>query len=86
MNDAPIPHMPPMLAAAVTREPKTNAEKKMHAMRLSQVLQELHMTAHDGSIGEEEGKIAAATMAMTMLKNFELLVWALRSAGGAAKP
>lgn len=86
MNDVPIPHMPPMLAAAVTREPKNNAEKKMHAMRLSQVLMELHDTSH-GSPGDEEiGKMAAATMAMTVLKNFELIVWALRVAGGARQP
>lgn len=81
MNDAPVPHMPPMLAAAVTREPKTKADKKMHVVRLASVLQELYDTANDAGNGEEVGKTAAATMAMTILRNMPLIIWALKAAG-----
>ena len=86
MNETSVPKMPPMLAAAVTREPQNRAEQKMHAMRLSTVLQQLHDEAHDAGNDEEAGKLAAATMAMTILRNFELVVWALRVAGGARQP
>lgn len=81
MNENPVPVMPPMLAAAVTREPKTKADKKMHSMRLASVLQELSTAANDPSNGEEVGKTAAATMAMTILRNMPLIIWALKTAG-----
>ena len=58
----------------------------MQALRLSKALSDLHFQAGDRGAPEEEGIAAAQALAVTCLKHFDLIVWALRVAGGARKP
>lgn len=70
----------------MSRLRKSTAEKQMKCLRLSKAIADLHEKAHDPLLAEEDGKAEAAALGITMLTNFDLIVWALRSAGGAAKP
>ena len=79
MNE--LPKTPDVLA------PKSvKMQQKMQALRLSAALQDLHDKAHDRSLPEADGVAAAQAMAMSMLKHFDLIVYALRVAGGARRP
>lgn len=64
----------------------TAHEKKMAALRLSNVMASLHETAQDRGRPEEEGLAAAQQLGQTTLRHFDLIIWALRVAGGAARP
>lgn len=61
-------------------------QKKMAALRLAKVMQDLHDTAHDRSLPEDEGAQAATELATTVLRHFDLIVWGMRKAGGARNP
>lgn len=80
MNEE-LPKMPSVLAARATP-----TQKKMQAIRLAKVLSDLHEAAQDRGRSEAEGVANAQQLAMAMLRHFDVIVWALRTAGGARNP
>jgi len=69
-----------------TGNKRTETARKMQALRLQATMQALHFTACDTG-AEHDTRIEAATqLAMSMNTHFELVIWALRVAGGAARP
>ena len=61
-------------------------ERKMAILRLSAVLQNLHDTASDVGLPEDERLIAAQQLAITLNTHFDLIITGLRQAGGARRP
>jgi len=61
-------------------------ERKMAILRLSAVLQQLHDTATDIGLPDEDRTNAARQMAMTMNTHLDLIIVGLRQAGGARRP
>lgn len=60
--------------------------RKMQCMRMQEVLVSLHTISGDVSRPDDERTAAAQQLAGAMLSHFELIVWALRVAGGARRP
>ena len=61
-------------------------DKKMAVLRLSKVLSDLHDTASDKGLPEDDRIAAARQLAVTMNTHFDLIVMGLRQAGGARRP
>lgn len=61
-------------------------ERKMQALRMQHAFQALHFIATDTSEPEDKRIAAAQELAMAMNRHFDVLIWALRVAGGARKP
>lgn len=83
-DELPKPKMRPALGIATTR--REAEERKMQSMRLQQVFQDFHYIVSDASEPEEKRREAAQQLSMAFLTHFETVVWALRTAGGAARP
>lgn len=60
--------------------------RKMQCMRMQEALSSLHTISGDTGRPEDERTAAAQQLAMAMLTHFDLIVWALRVAGGARRP
>lgn len=65
---------------------QTALQQKMAALRLQKVMSELHTTAQDRGKPEDEGVAAAQELGRVTLAHFDLIIWALRVAGGARRP
>lgn len=65
---------------------QTEMGRKMQSLRMQQTMQTLHFIACDPGEAEEDRVNAAHELAMLMNRHFDTLIWALRVAGGAARP
>lgn len=87
--DMPLPTIPDYMKAETVVEAtdhevvKTSKmERKMQALRLAVSLERLHAKAHDKTCPEEEAVQAAIALGQICLNNFDVIVAALRVAGG----
>lgn len=79
----PEPAAPKKTRASIKAE---KAAERAAMLRLAKVIGDLHMNASDPSQGEEAGVQNATLLGQTILRNLDMIVYALRIAGGAANP
>lgn len=60
---------------------RATKNEKMQMVRLATAIQNLHNEATNPAMPEEAAQASAGALGMTMLKNIELIVQALKDAG-----